>query len=316
MKSTFFQAARILFVIGLLIWLVRKIEVSNLVNLLKDVQLVYFIPVFFLIGLESAIRSYNWMLLLRCRGITLKFGHVLYAYLAGAFFGTFIPSSMGVDLTRFLFLRRYRDVRTQDAAVTILALNVIALLVLCLTVSVSALLLARQVEFSALLLLLSASSLSAVLGFCALYYFQKPIRSKLEPLFSGKLASKVWSVLDAFSFFQHHYALFGKVMVLSFMNLILSSLTVYFVSQAIYGGIPLLYFLLLMPVINLTRILPHSIGGLGGEQGIFVFLFTTFGFREDAVFLMSLLLSASVMLFMLSGGILYLIKTLTTKTER
>lgn len=296
--------------LGLLAWLIHKIELPNLVNRLRHVQLRYFIPVFLLIGAESALRSYNWKLLLRCKGISLSFGQVLYAYLAGAFFGTFIPSSMGVDLTRFLFLRRYKAVRTQDAAVTLLALNVVALLVLCLTVSVSALLLAGQVEFTLWLLLLSGASFCAVLGFCGVYAFQTPIRARLQPMIRGKIPEKIWSMLDAFSCFRSHYALLGKITLFSFVNLILSSLTVYAVSRAVHGDIPLLYFLLLMPVINLTRLIPHSIAGLGGEQGIFVFLFTTFGFREDAVFLMSLLLSASVMLFMMSGGVLYLLRTL------
>jgi glycosyltransferase 2 family protein len=316
LKTKFFLIVRILFVLGLLTWLLYRMDPGQIAGMLRELQFLYFVPVFALITLESLFRCYNWMLLLRCKGAKIRFSSILYAYLAGAFFGTFIPSSMGVDLTRFLFLSRSSKVRTQDAAVTVVALNVLSLLILCITVSVCALLLAPRVEFSSFLYFLAAGSFAAPVGFCLVYYFQTPLRTAVSSKLRGRILDKIWALVESFSVFQHHYLLLGKVGILTLLNLLLSVLTVYFISLATYGDIPFFYFLLLMPVINLTRLIPHSIAGLGGEQGIFVFLFTSFGFREEAIFLISLFLSASVMLFILSGGLLYLGKQLAGRKEK
>jgi len=315
-KKRLFSLFKLVFVVGLLAFLVRKIELDNLRGVLGNIEPRFFIGVFLLWGLEASVRTYNWGLLLRCKEVRLPFLKLFYAYITGSFFGYFVPSSFGTDVSRFIALSRQTTVRMSDAALSVLALNLVSLLSLAFTLCISALVLTRFLDQTLLLILLSLSAGGGLVVFALLVRFRETLRRMFPP--KGKLekpVTKIWSLIDAFRVFEHHPVLLAKVFGISLLIQGIAAMIVYTIAAAVQSEIHLLFILLFMPVIAISRLIPLSIANLGAEQGIFVFLFGFVGVSEAESFTISVLLSTSAMMFILFGGIVHLLKELLRPTR-
>ncbi|MCC5850439.1 MAG: flippase-like domain-containing protein [Verrucomicrobia bacterium] len=308
LKSRLFSLFRFVFVVCLLGFLIQKIDLENLRGVVNNIEHHYFFLVFLLWGMEATVRAYNWGLLLRCKGVRVPFRQIFYAYITGSFFGYFVPSSFGTDVSRFIALSKQTTIRMADAAVSVVALNVVSLLSLAATVSISALVLMLYMDETLILALVSLGAFSGIVTFCLLFHYRNALKAKFPV--KGKLAKpvgKFWSMVDAFSVFEQHYKLLTKVLGLTFVIQIIATLIVYSIALAVQSDIHILFIFLFMPIIAISRLIPLSIANLGAEQGIFVFLFALVGVPEAETFTISVLLSTSAMLFILFGGVVYLV---------
>lgn len=315
-KKKLFSCFKFVFVVALLVFLVRKIELDNLRDVVRHIEPRFFVWVFLLWGLEASVRTYNWGLLLRCKGVQLPFPKLFYAYITGSFFGYFVPSSFGTDVSRFIALSRQTKVTMKDAALSVLALNLVSLLSLASTLCVSALILTRLLDQTLVLLLLSLASGGGLVTFALLVYFRETFRRRFPP--KGKLKkplTKLWSLIDAFRVFEHHPALLSQVFGISLLIQGIAAMIVFTLAAAIQSNVNFLFIFLFMPVIAISRLIPLSIANLGAEQGIFVFLFGIVGVPEAESFTLSVLLSTSAMIFILFGGIVHLLKELIRPTH-
>jgi uncharacterized protein (TIRG00374 family) len=316
LKRKLFSFFKAVFVMALLVFLVRKIELENLKEVVRHIKPRFFLWVFFLWGLEASVRTYNWGLLLRCKGIRLPFFQLFYAYITGSFFGYFVPSSFGTDVSRFIALSRQTPVKMGDAAISVLALNLVSLLGLASTLCVSALILTRFLEQTLFLRLLSLAAGGGIVVFGLMVYFRETFRRWFPP--RGKLEkplTKLWSLIDAFRVFENHPVLLTRVFLISLVIQGIAATIVFTLAAAIQSDVSFLFILLFMPVIAISRLIPLSIANLGAEQGIFVFLFSLVGVSEAESFTISVLLSTSAMLFILFGGVIHLLKELIRPTR-
>lgn len=310
MKKIFtrlFPVLRILFVVGLLGFMVIKLDPGELWEILKTVNIPLFCMVFVFLSIEATIRSFNWGQLLKCKNVDLPLRKITYAYITGSFFGYFLPSSLGTDVSRFIALSRQTFIKMADSAVTVVALNVVMLLSLALTAGLSAAGLSIVVEAKLPFVLIAAGAFSGILLFFLLFRNRRMLRQRF--VFNGKLqkpVQKIWKLVDAFTVFEQHTPMLFKVFSNAFLIQILASLNVYFISLSLHREISILYFLLFMPIIAISRLIPISIAGFGAEQGIFVALFALIGVPPEEIFLISVLLSSASLLFILAGGLVYL----------
>ena len=308
LKSRLFSIFRLVFVVFLLGFLIKKSEPEKLRDVVKNIEHPYFFLVFLLWGMEATVRAYNWGLLLRCKGVRVPFRQIFYAYITGSFFGYFVPSSFGTDVSRFIALSRQTTIRMADAAVSVVALNVVSLLSLAATVSISALVLMLYMEETLILALVSFGAFSGIVTFCLLFHYRNALKARFPA--KGKLAKpvgKFWSMVDAFTVFEQHYKLLTKVLGLTFVIQIIATLIVYTISLAVRSDINILFIFLFMPIIAISRLIPLSIANLGAEQGIFVFLFGLVGVPEAEALIISVLQSTSAMVFILFGGMVYFV---------
>jgi hypothetical protein len=80
----------------------------------------------------------------------------------------------------------------------------------------------------------------------------------------------------------------------------------YVLSQALGGGIPLLYIFLFTPLIAMVLIIPISIGGLGLSQGVYPAFYSLVGIPVAHAFSLSVMVSATQLFCSLPGGVLWL----------
>jgi uncharacterized protein (TIRG00374 family) len=306
-RARLFYVLRILFVVALLATMVVTLNSGEMLETLRGIEIRYFGMAFLFLTIEATIRSVNWGMLLRCKGHALPLHILIYAYVTGSFYGFFVPSSFGTDVSRAIALNRQRSVRIQDAAVSVVALNVLALLCLCTTAAVSSFGLWTFGTRTPALLILGTIATGGLISFLGLYLTRGFwIRRLHLPGKLEKVKGKIVSMIEAFTVFGSHPVLLVKVTVLNFLIQILAGLTVYSMALAIGSDIPFLYFLLLMPMVAIARLVPASVANFGGEQGVFVFLFSLVNVAAEEIFLISMLLSTVSLLFILAGGLVYL----------
>lgn len=303
-----FPLLRLLFVVGLLGFMVIKLDPAALWKILKGVDLRLFCMVFVFLSIEATLRSLNWGQLLRCKQVDLPLPKILYAYITGSFFGYFLPSSLGTDVSRFIALSKQTAIKMKDAAVTVVALNVVMLLSLTLTAGLSAAGLAAVVEGKLPFILIAAAAFSGMIVFGLVLRHREKLRRSLRMKGRAeKVLEKIWKLVDAFTVFEQHPAMLLKVFGNAFLIQILASLNVYFIALSLDREISILYCLLFMPIIAISRLIPISIAGFGAEQGIFVALFALVGVAPEEIFLISVLLSSASLLFIVAGGVIYLL---------
>ena len=84
----------------LLIGIIYFVGPTRIYNVLKTVDLGYFIIVIFIGMLCILVSALKWQLLLRAKGERMNFLVVLGLYYIGMFFNTFLPTSVGGDLVK------------------------------------------------------------------------------------------------------------------------------------------------------------------------------------------------------------------------
>lgn len=91
----------------LIIWLLNKIDVSKVWDILQDLHWGILSLVLLIIwGTLFAIAK-RWQLVVRLGGVHASFSNLSQATFIGAFFNQFLPSSVGGDFFRILAVRRY-----------------------------------------------------------------------------------------------------------------------------------------------------------------------------------------------------------------
>lgn len=299
---------QILFTVTLLAVLLARSDPGAILALLFNLKPVYLLLVFALIFLDNGVRAYNWGWVLRIRGIRLPWPHLLYAHMVGGFFGTLFPSSLSVEVGRGTILATHFSVRAEETALTILMVNLLNLMALCVFALVNVLLfhdlLGNDLLSGSVLLF----CLAFFVGFAVLLY--RGGLPRLPGLSRAGLLARLWARLGAFvaafRSFRHHKGRLAVAAGLSLVSQVINILVAYWVAVALQLDISIGIFAVLMPLINLSRVIPLSIAGLGAEQGFFVFLFALVGISAAAALSVSVVLSGTIILFSAIGGGIYL----------
>jgi hypothetical protein len=90
-----------------LLWaLLRMLDLVALRNLFLDLPVwFYFLPLAVILGGQVAY-AWRWRLLLRASGVSVPFTVVIRQYFVGIFVNNFLPSTVGGDAAKVIFLGR------------------------------------------------------------------------------------------------------------------------------------------------------------------------------------------------------------------
>lgn len=294
--------ARLVVSLGLLTWLVAEIGAHRIARPLSSVDPVLLSGAFLLFCGDVALRSCNWRLLLGAAGHRPAFARVLFSFLVGGFFGAFIPSSLGSDAARTVILARRSELEATRTASSVVMLNLLGLW-------------AHGVMFlGGTLALLQAgavpSGLWALAAACALGVALLPtLLVTRTPLPDWQPSSGAGERVAEFVRALAEYRSAGWSMWPPFAVALLTQgvavLVVFTVFRAGGLDVPLIYFMAIVPVLQLSRLVPASIAGFGAEQGFVVALFHLAGVQPAAAMAMSVLVSGLNLVVQMLSGLLY-----------
>lgn len=287
---------------------VGLVEVRNGLRALRPESML--LPVG-LIALDTLVRSENWRRLLGLHGADVRYATVLEAHLVGTFLGAFVPSSVGTDVGRIWALNRRGRVPGVAAIASLLGLNLVNLLAVCVLASVAALCLSGGAWLHELRLLVLAFA-AAYAGGLALALSPLSPLPRLRALLpasgvAGRVSGKLAEVAEEIHALRDHPRTLVGVLLLAFLNQLVMVGMAFASGRAVGADVGLLAYLMAVPLLTLGRLVPMSVAGLGGDQAVFVALFKAVGVPAARSLVISLVMAAVNGLHIVASGLVTLV---------
>jgi len=296
---------------GLLALLFSRVDVARLWASAKEASLAWLLASLALYGLMVLLSAWRWELLLRAQRVLVPLKSLVSSFLVATFFNNFLPSNIGGDVIRIRDTAKPAGSKTLATTVILLDRG-FGLLALVFVAAAGATLasLSGGPGVPAPLkpsLLWLGLGVGAGAAFVAIS-FPGTVHRLLSPL---RLVHAEWvderlaRISTALARFRDDPA--------ALAGGILGALAVQLVLVAFYGAIarglaiPLSFWHLavIVPVSFLVQMLPISMNGFGVREATFVFYFSRLGLPLEGALLLSLLGAALIMLFSLSGAVVY-----------
>lgn len=295
-------AAKLVVSLGLLAWLVAEVGTHRIARSLSSTDLALLAVAFLLICGDMLLRSYNWQILLRANGSCSRFPRVLWSFLVGGFFGSFIPSSLGSDAARTMILARRSGATVTRTASSVVMLNLLGLWALGVMFLGGMVVLLRADAVPGGVWGLAAASAAGVVALPTLLASRAPL-PELRP--STGPGEHVAEFVRALADYRSAGWSLAPAFAIALVNQALAVLVVYTVFRA--GGleVPLVYFAAIVPVVHVSRLVPVSVAGFGAEQGVVIGLFHLAGVEPAAALAMSVLVSGLNLVVHVASGLLY-----------
>jgi glycosyltransferase 2 family protein len=285
----------------------RQVDWGAVHGVFRNIDLRWLLLHLLVLAGERFVFSWKWQILLTVKGVVVSVWNLLVITLIGKFWGTFLPSSIGVDIVRGYYLYRERANGTVVASSLIFD-KVMGLWSLLLLATIGLLVYGIVIGgvnighvFVGLMVLAAGS----------VYLLQTDrvrgwIENGLPRVFGRRVADIVIRVYHAFLAYRGFPSVIAWSFVLSIILQLIRVLGVYAMARALDVEIPLAYYLVLVPVSMILIMLPLSVGGLGLREGVFVGLFAIAGMSKVDAFALGFATSLTDIAVSLLGGILYL----------
>ena len=311
MKSKVSAALKAIISVALLVVLFSRVDLARLWAVAKEASLVWLAGGLVLYLLMVLVSAWRWGLLLRAQHVLIDHGRLASSFLVATFFNNFLPSNIGGDVIRVADTAPAAGSKTLATTVVLIDRG-IGLLGLVLIAALGA---SAGTEFGpdsgvAPSLLWVGFGVAAMVATPALLMPQgfmrllQPLRV-IHPSWVDERLGRMTSALARFR--ETPLALAG-----CFAGaLIVQAVIVFFYASVAHSmripiGLPELS--VIVPMTLIVQMLPISMNGFGVREATFGFYFSRLGLPLESALLVSFVGAALIMLFSLSGGLLYLMR--------
>jgi uncharacterized membrane protein YbhN (UPF0104 family) len=294
----------------LLGFLFSRIDVGKLWTSTQRASIPWLIAAFMIYAITVAAGVWRWHLLLEAQDVQIDTSRLAGSFLVALFFNNFLPSNIGGDVIRIRDTTRPAGSMTL-ATTVVLVDRALGLMGLVLVAACGASMAAGGATAGALpivpawlwagFLLGAGLSAPAVLAPAGFGRMLQPLRI-IHPEWIDNRIEKITSVLSRFR--DRPRALAGCFGGAVFVQ----TATVAFyvtVAHALHVGIAPWDLAVIVPLSFIIQMAPVSINGFGVREAAFTLYFSRLGLPIESALLVSLVPTALVMLFSLSGAAVY-----------
>lgn len=295
---------------GLLWMLLRQTDTATLGSHLANMDVRWMVVALALYGFTVMISAWRWRLLLSTQGADARIGQLARSYLVATFFNNFLPSNIGGDVVRIADTTPIAGSRTTAASIVLVdrALGLLALVVVAATGAM----LADVSGFSvpggdyAWLALLGAVTVSVPA--LATPHLLSRMLVPLRSLGSEWVDARIVRLQDIMERMNERRS--ALVMAFAGAFAVQFVLVIFHLAAAFGLGIalPLGYALVIVPTSLVVQMVPMSINGFGVREATFSYFFVKLGLGVGAALALSLTSTGLIMLFSVSGGLLFLMR--------
>lgn len=297
----------------LIAWIIGKVNIDETLSILYSVKIVYLVLGCIWIILDRFLMSYRWNILLAAKNISIPFLQIVKIYFVGTFSGNFLPSSIAPDAVRAYFASKYSS-NTTDIVSSVFIDRILGLVSLAVIALFSILFIfldRGEIQQKALWVVLATLFLVAVFLFSEKALSIVPL-DKFRNFLSGWRGGGTYRSFEKFYISCNEYKKNMTdvllVLVLSFIVQGLSILAIYVLSQSVNVDISLLNLFVFVPLMNILIMVPVSIGGIGVQEGAFIYFFSQVGISTQAALSVALLFRAVTVAGSLPGGVFYAVE--------
>ncbi len=295
---------------GLIFYLFKRMDLGQVWSHLSGARVSFLGLASLMILLMVIANSIRWRVVLKPKGLDLPLTRLFYFYLVSIFFSSFLPTSIGGDFVRIVGIA-HQTGRRSDALASVVIERLLGLVALLPIAALSFPFVLTEVKEWKVIGISAAGTVLIVAGFILL--LQRPIASKIstlfDPLFNHfegiKLRQRLERFYEAVVAYSENKSEVFAAGLLSVIARLLWVLACLFVAISIDLRVAFAVFLLVVPVVEIVRMIPISLSGIGLREAAFVVLLRQFGVEDSLSFTMAILLYLLFFGFGLAGGILY-----------
>jgi uncharacterized protein (TIRG00374 family) len=303
----FATAARALLGVLLLAALLSFFDLQGVINALSDITLLDLVTIFALSIALVVVSVLKWRLFLERLGISASVPHLFRLYLVGYFVNLIMPSALGGDVVRSLYVGKNVDkVRAMSATLLERYTGFIAMVSMACVAVWWAPKVSSEITLATVVIGVGAIGLTVILLSGKLVRLSEVLRVPY------KAHAKLVRLQEGFQWGLSDTALLVRAGALSLMFHILTIVNTAAVAHSVgWEGVPWSDLFVVVPLILLLGALPLSPQGLGIQEGAFLFFLHAVGATTGQALAVGLVLRAKSYVLAACGGVLWL--TLTSE---
>jgi len=306
------NALKVVISVGGAAFLIYTQDMSQVLQLLKNMNWLPFLVALALMLLGSFVRAYRWGSLVWALGAHVRWTRLIALYFVGAFFSLFLPTGVGGDAVKMYELSRDEG-KTAAAISSVVVDRFLGLMVLF------AMALLSLIGDYKLVIPEVRILIAAVFVVCLAMVLLLLQRTWLE---SWGRRLGLDSLLGRFKILRELYQSFhlygsaallrgvGASVVWNFLLIV----SYYLLGTAVDIHMSLWYYFLFVPVISAALMIP-SVGGLGIREWATVLLFKQVGVHETQALALALAYDITLLVNGLIGATIYIAQGLKEARE-
>ena len=312
-RGTLVLAAKVIFSLGLMVFLFARIPLGELGATLRGVSPGWLAAAAGLLFASNVLGAWQWQWLLRAVEIRIPFWKVLSYYHVGLFFNNFLPANVGGDFARVLDAARYGPSRAAALSTVVMdrLLGTLALAGLALVTTLPAFRDFHQMgglPISAVYLaLVGFFALSVVMTWVVFHPAMLPVAQRvLARLGLGGFKPALDDLAGRLQAFRDRRGLFVRLLAVALVVQVARIGVHVLVARALGLDLRLQYFFLLVPLLAVAVSLPVSLNGIGVREGVGIVLFGLVGVGRADAFTLQFTTYLVAVAVSLLGGLVFL----------
>ena len=298
--------------LGLLAALFVLVDLDGVLALLPAVDVRLLLMVLMLELLDRVLHGWRWVLLLKAKLTDIPVRVLFQVHFMSNFLGNFLPFNVGNDVTRVVSLAKYSGSTIEPASSVILdRLIGFAALLLPVIVVVAGGAIWQVSVFGPVLAWSIVAVLIALTLLGLLFWKGGPFERRLSMLKDRPRYQWIQPVAEIYdacvSYGMHRKSMVGVFLIVQ-ITVVMGILATYLTALSLGIHVPVIYFVLFVPVISFFSSLPISANGIGVAEGGFVFFFSQVGVTASEALALALIVRVVMIIATLPGAVLLAIQ--------
>ncbi len=292
------------------------IDFKNLVNILKNTDILFLTVsvIFFFMSVFAA--AYRWQYVVSLKKMHLPFTTSLREYFIGMFFNNFLPGSIGGDVVRIVGAAE--AIRSKEIALSSVFVERIIGLISLVAIGLSGFLFLNidsgpgYIGISFILLATLSMILTAVINPNS----NSALCEVAESYLPKKVSENIISYMKDFSGYSDSPLKLFVVFIISFAFKIFDGFFLFFIFLSLGLDLSYAHAIAMFAIINVIKMVPISLNGLGLSAISWVIILKSFGIDENVSASVDFLTITVSLLISGIGGILYFMRGYKKKTAQ
>ncbi len=303
-KNISLNILRVIIAIVLMYLILRRIDFEPIVQHLKTIKYGWLVSAFVLSFVLIYFNALRWKILLQTHNVNAGIWKLYRVYIIGFFFNNFLPSSIGLDTVRTVYMKEHG---LKEVASTVLVERIIGITGLFFYAFIGALIVGYMKMGGKLVIYASLLLLVMILLF--FMAFNKRFLIKFKPLVLKIKYKNIGNEIVDFYKLFHEFSGHKKRMFVAFCVSLLMQTTIIVMNITIAKMYNIqmnyIFFFVYIPIISVLSMIPISINALGVREGAYVYFFGRIGISKEIALLFSLSYLTITAVTSLVGGVLF-----------
>lgn len=301
---------------GLLWYVFSKIDMENTTEVLKSADLAYIILAAFIFVIINCILLCRWFIFIKALDLSVPFKSIVKHYFYGLFGNLFLPTAIGGDLIKVIGLCKDSSQKPKIVASVLIdrlsGFAAIAIVAVIAFIFGHKLIADNTLIMPIVLIAVGILVIAAVLFNEKIYTFGCRMFNYFPRLKNG-LMTMHYDIALLKGAHKHKEGIKGILLACASQTIF--AFTYYFTAKALHQDVPVVPFLVFVPILSVVGAFP-SIGGLGVREVGAAYLFAKIGIESGIAVSLSLINFLFMVMVGLVGGFIYVYSLSVGRIQR